>query len=70
MIHETETQTRLRRAKESLAAYKNAEDEARKILAGAMESTKRAREKYEELFLAEDKREHARKMNAYDHCTA
>lgn len=69
MSNETETQTRLRRAKEALAAYQNAEAEARKVLAGAIESTKRARDKYAELFLAEETRERARRMDTYNHCT-
>ena len=70
MTTETETQTRLRRAKESLASYQSSEIEARKALAAAVESTKRAREKYEELFLAEEELEYARKMVNYNHCTA
>ena len=69
MINETEHQTRLRMAKQSIVACQDAEAEARKVLASATESTKRAREKYEELFMAEEKRECARKMNGYNHCT-
>jgi hypothetical protein len=57
MNNETEDQTRLRRAKEAMASCQSAENEARKSLALAVESTKRSREKYEELFLAEEKRE-------------
>jgi hypothetical protein len=70
MSNETENQTRLRRAKEALAFCQAAEVEARKALASATESTKRAREKYEELFMAEENAERARRKNNYDHCTA
>ena len=70
MNNETENQTRLRRAKESVEACRNAESEARKALAIAIESTKRAREKYDVLFIAEENRERARKMKNYNHCTA
>lgn len=69
MINETENQIRLRRAKESVAAYQAAENEARKALASAVEFTKRAREKYEELFLAEQNRECAKRLADYNHCT-
>lgn len=69
MIHETEDQTRLRRAKEALAQYRQREDEARKALAAAVESTKRAKEKYEEMYLAEEKREVERLKASYLHCT-
>lgn len=69
MSGETEDQTRLRRAKEALAAYKLSEEEARKALAAAVEATKRAREKYEELFLAVENREAARLRASYNHCT-
>lgn len=61
---ETEDQTRLRRAKEAFAHCKASEDEARKALARAVESTKLARAKYEELFLAEEKRECDRRRAA------
>jgi phosphopantetheine adenylyltransferase len=69
MADETETQTRLRRAKEALAAYQAAENEARKALADAVESTAWARRNYERLFLAEENRERARRINAYNHFT-
>lgn len=69
MNTETESQTRLRRAKESVLALQAAEAEARKALAYAIESTKRAREKYEELFIKEENAECARRKNNYDHCT-
>lgn len=69
MSNETENQTRLRRAKEAVAFCQAAEAKARKALAGAIESTKRAREKYEELFIAEEKLERSRRMSSYDNCT-
>lgn len=66
---ETENQTRLRRAKEALANYQAAETEARKALANAIESTRRARAKYEELFLLEEARERTNRINTYNHST-
>lgn len=69
MHSETEDQTRLRRAREALIAYQWSETEARKILAAAVDSTKRAREKYEELFIAAENREVKRRLATYDHCT-
>lgn len=57
MNHETEDQTRVRRASEALAACRERENEARKALASAVESTKRAKERHEELFLAAEQRE-------------
>lgn len=64
MYQETEGQTIVRRAKEALAACKLKEDELRRALADASESTKRAREKYEAAFLEEEKREADRRRNA------
>lgn len=69
MNHETESQTRLRRAKEALENYQAAEAEARKALHHATESTKRAREKYSELFHAEENRVRERLIKDYNHCT-
>lgn len=60
-IHETEDQTRLRRAKEAIATFQAREIEARKALLDAVEATKRARERYEELFLAAEQREYIRR---------
>ena len=68
-MNETESQTRLRRAKESIAAYQDAERVARNAHTQAMADTKRAREKYSELFQAEENREVARRLNDYNHCT-
>ena len=66
MIHETEDQIRLRRAKEALQACQMQENQARKALADAVSTTKRARERHEELFLAEEKQEVARRQQAYN----
>jgi len=67
-MNETENQVRLRRSKEALLCYRYTEDEARKNLAIAVELTKRAREKYEELFMAEEKAEQQRLIESYNHC--
>jgi len=69
MTHETENQIRLRRAKEILATNRMMENQARKALAEAIEASKLAKERYEELFVAEDKAEFARRKAAYYHCT-
>lgn len=69
MIHETEDQTRVRRAKEAIAICQTRENEARKALADAAEATKRARAKYEELFQAAEQREVTRLKSTYIHCT-
>lgn len=66
---ETEHQTRLRRAKESLAACREREAEARKALNDATEDTKRAKDKHDELFIAEENREANRRRTEYNHCT-
>lgn len=42
---------RLRRAEQALAAYREQENQARRALYEATESTKRAKEKYEALFM-------------------
>lgn len=68
MYEETENQTRLRRAKEAVATLHAAETEARKALAAATESTRRARARYEELFCEEENAERARRMKDYRHC--
>ncbi len=69
MSHETDNQIRLRRAAESLIAARAAEAAARRALNEAIEATKRAKEKHEELFIAEEKAEVTRRKGAYDHCT-
>lgn len=68
-MKETENQTRLRRAKETLAACWHAEAEARKALAAAVESTRRAKERHEELFALEEQQEIARRRADYRHTT-
>lgn len=70
MKNETDDQIRLRRAKEAIDSLRDKENELRKALAMAVDATKRARERYEELFDAAEKREVARKMAQYNHCTA
>ena len=60
---ETESQTVLRRAKEALAYYREKENQAIINLASAREDTRNAREKYEKLFLEEEKREAERRRN-------
>lgn len=69
MANETENQMRLRRAKGAISYCQAAEVEARKALASAIESTKRAREKYTELFIAEESRERNHKIAEYNHAT-
>jgi hypothetical protein len=69
MTTETDNQTRLRRAAESLAACRLAEDEARKSLALAVNSTKRARQRHSELFEAEENAERKRRQDNYRHET-
>lgn len=63
-MNETENQVRLRRAKESLAAYRDAETQARKALADAVNATKLAKDRYEELFMAEESAEAVRRKLA------
>ena len=50
MINETENQIYLRRSKEALASTREAESNARRALAQAVEQTQKAKEKYERLF--------------------
>jgi TorA maturation chaperone TorD len=52
-MNETKTQSLLRNAKQALAYYRQQEDEARKALAMAAETTRKAKEKYEALFTKE-----------------
>ena len=60
-MNETENQIRLRRAKEALAAARDRESTARRALAEATESVKAAKDRYEELFMAEERAESARR---------
>lgn len=64
MKTETDNQIRLRRAKESLNSLQLAEIEARKALNRAIEATKTARAKYEELFILEENQERARRLKS------
>jgi len=70
MQNETENQTRLRRAKESLNACRTAENEARRALAAAELATRQAKARHEQLFMAEENQEMERRRKAYEHCTA
>ena len=63
-MNETENQTRLRRAKDALEIHRESEARMRHQLAGAVEATKRARERHEELFMAEEKAEATRRLQA------
>lgn len=69
MNNETENQIYLRRAKETLAAAREAESNARRALAQAVEQTQKAKEKYERLFEAEEQAEMKRRKTDYRHCT-
>lgn len=69
MTQETELQVRLRRAKDALAACRETEAELRRKLTEAIDSTKRAKDRYDELFIAEDQAERARRIDSYRHAT-
>lgn len=69
MMKETETQTRLRRAKEALAVALEKENEARRELRRAEESRKLNKEKYEAIFLQEEQEEFQRRKADYRHST-
>lgn len=68
-MHETEQQIRLRRAKDALTTCREKEAEARQVLARAVESTRNAKERYQELFLAEEQAEQSRRRTEYRHAT-
>ena len=63
-MNETENQIRLRRAKEALAAARDRETIARRAMADATESVKSAKARYEDLFMAEEKAEATRRLQA------
>ena len=63
-MNETENQTRLRRAKEALAAARDKEAIARRAYADATESVKVAKERHDELFMAEEMAEATRRLQA------
>lgn len=68
-MNETELQVRLRRAKEALESNIRFEATLRKQLAECVESNRRAKERYEELFMAEEAAETARRKIEYRHST-
>ncbi len=57
MTKETENQIYLRRAKEALVICQEAEDQARRNLAAAVDATQRMRAKVHDLFIAEERAE-------------
>ena len=61
-MNETENQTRLRRAKDALELARLNEAEARAAVLDAVETTRRMKEKYEALFLAEEEAEAKRRI--------
>ena len=69
-MNETKTQTLLRNAEQALKSYREQENEARKALAMAVESTRKAKEKWEALFAKEQDEAVARLLSEYRHCTA
>lgn len=66
---ETENQSRLRRAKEALAYARERESELRKSLNDAVHATRLAKERHDELFLAEERAEAERLKANYLHAT-
>jgi len=69
-MNETKTQTLLRNAKQALELYRQQENEARKALAMAADATRKAKEKYEALFMKEQEETVAKLKAEYNHCTA
>lgn len=67
--HETETQTRLRRAKEALDAAREHERAAIQALHDAQHARERAKERYTELFHREEHEEAQRRLSDYRHST-
>jgi TorA maturation chaperone TorD len=68
-MHETELQARLRRAKEALESAQDKENEAVRDLARARDSKRIAKERYENLFLDEERAESLRLKSDYRHTT-
>jgi hypothetical protein len=62
---ETETQTRLRRAKEALDAARENELAAIRALDQARQTRERAKERYSELFGREEREEVARRLTEF-----
>ena len=69
-MNETKTQTLLRNAKQALESYRQQGNEARKALAMIDDSTRKAKEKYEALFLKEENEAVARLKAEYTNCMA
>ena len=69
MMTETETQTRLRRAKDALAKCRETENELRKALAAAVESTRAMKERVERLFALDQDEQCKRLRTEYRHVT-
>lgn len=70
MSAEQEDNTRLRKAQEFLAYSRERENEARKSLLDAVAQTKRAKEKYEELFNECERRATLRRKSGQIECVA
>lgn len=68
-MNETESQMRLRRAKEALEYARECANSARKQLRDADESARIAKERYEEAFMANEIAEVARLKASYYHST-
>lgn len=68
-MSETDTQIRLRRAKEAWEAAKETETTARRALATAMEETRRAKDRHEQLWLQNEAEEVSRRKLGYLHTT-
>lgn len=66
---ETETQVRLRRAKDALEAARTKELDATQALNEARKSKERAKERYSELFAKAEQEEVTRRMSDYRHTT-
>jgi hypothetical protein len=69
MQDETETQRRLRNAENALVAYRDKENELRRALAAAVDSTRKARERVAELYEKDQQEQVALKKAEYRHCT-
>jgi hypothetical protein len=69
MFNETHGQALVRKLKQAASECQEKEAAIRSALVAAQASTKRAREKHEEAYLAEEEREVARRRASYMHCT-
>lgn len=66
-MNETDTQVRLRRAKEALSYARDREATARMAHLESVKAVASARARYEELFLLEENEERARRITIYRH---